>query len=185
MLTGRESIEEVTNDIKTTFYKSFKKEGEIAYITLNLKTTKIEILSAVPESDYEKEYLKTNYKKILDIVKEELKQSGSIFISTAETKEKKEIMAKINNLYIEYEKFYERSKNRYDCFNEELEKWDINITDIYNIISMEFSMDSLEKVYSLIDNNNKRAYYTTQILDKSDYYSNQIKSKTKEIKQFQ
>lgn len=185
MYTGRESMEEVTNDIKGTFYRSFEKEGEIAYITLNLESTKNEILSAVPESDYEKEYLKANYKKILDMVKNDLKQSDLIFRNEGETREKQELISKINNLYIEFEQFYEKSKNKYGKFNEEIERWDLHITDIYNIISMEFSTNSLEKIYYLIDKNNKRTYYTTQIIDKSNYYSGIIQSKTEEIKQCQ
>lgn len=185
MYTGRESMEEVTNDIKGTFYRSFEKEGEIAYITLNLESTKNEILSAVPESDYEKEYLKANYKKILDIVKNDLKQSDLIFRNEGKTREKQELISKINNLYIEFEQFYEKSKNKYGKFNEEIERWDLHITDIYNIISMEFSTNSLEKIYYLIDKNNKRTYYTTQIIDKSNYYSGIIQSKTEEIKQCQ
>lgn len=185
MYTGRESMEEVTNDIKGTFYRSFEKEGEIAYITLNLESTKNEILSAVPESDYEKEYLKANYKKILDMVKNDLKQSDLIFRNEGETREKQELISKINNLYIEFEQFYEKSKNKYGKFNEEIERWDLHITDIYNIISMEFSTNNLEKIYYLIDKNNKRTYYTTQIIDKSNYYSGIIQSKTEEIKQCQ
>lgn len=185
MYTGRESMEEVTNDIKRTFYRSFEKEGEIAYITLNLESTKNEILSAVPESDYEKEYLKVNYKKILDMIKKDLKQSDLIFKDEGETREKQELISKINNLYIEFEQFYEKSKNKYGEFNEEIERWDLNITGIYNIINMEFSTNSLEKIYYLIDKNNKRIYYTTQIIDKSNYYSGIIQSKTEEIKQCQ
>ena len=126
MYTGRESMEEVTNDIKRTFYRSFEKEGEIAYITLNLESTKNEILSAVPESDYEKEYLKVNYKKILDMIKNDLKQSDLIFKDEGETREKQELISKINNLYIEFEQFYEKSKNKYGEFNEEIERWDLN-----------------------------------------------------------
>lgn len=185
MYTGRESMEEVTNDIKRTFYRSFEKEGEIAYITLNLESTKNEILLAVPESDYEKEYLKANYKKILDMIKNDLKQSDLIFKDEGETREKQELISKINNLYIEFEQFYEKSKNKYGEFNEEIERWDLNITGIYNIINMEFSTNSLEKIYYLIDKNNKRTYYTTQIIDKSNYYSGIIQSKTEEIKQCQ
>lgn len=185
MYTGRESMEEVTNDIKGTFYRSFEKEGEIAYITLNLESTKNEILSAVPESDYEKEYLKANYKKILDMVKNDLKQSDLIFRNEGETREKQELISKINNLYIEFEQFYEKRKNKYGKFNAEIERWDLHITDIYNIISMEFSTNSLEKIYYLIDKNNKRTYYTTQIIDKSNYYSGIMQSKTEEIKQCQ
>ncbi len=185
MYTGRKSKEEVTKDIKETFYNSFNKEGEIAYITLNLKSTKDEILLAVPESDYEKEYLKINYKKILDMVKNDLKQSDFIFNDEGETKKKKKIISKINNLYIEFEQFYEKSKNKYGEFNEEIEKWDSNFTDICNIINREFSVNSLEKIYYLIDKNNKRTYYITQIIDKSNYYYDALQNKTEEIKQCQ
>ena len=166
MYTGRKSKEEVTKDIKETFYNSFDKEGEIAYINLSLESTKNEILLAVPESDYEKEYLKENYKKILDKVKNDLKQSDCIFKDEEKSRKKKNLISKINELYVEFEQFYVKSKNKYGEFNEEIEKWNSNFTDICNIINMEFSVNSIEKVCYLIENNNKRTYYITQIIDK-------------------
>lgn len=73
MKINSESIERITNELRESFKKSFAQEGEFALVTLNLRSTKEEIIETIGKNKHEKKYLIKNYEYILNTIKEELR----------------------------------------------------------------------------------------------------------------
>ena len=67
----RDQHKAIELDLRNAFIKVFEKYGtEKAIILLNLKTTRDDILSQVPENDFEYQWTSKNYYKILKQVQE-------------------------------------------------------------------------------------------------------------------
>ena len=69
-------------------------------------------------------------------------------------------------------------------FKSELKQFNENLKDIKKTVNIEFSLESLQKTYNLINENYRRYYLILRIIKKAKDYSKLIKDKEKEIKNY-
>lgn len=185
MKINSESIERITNELRESFKKSFAQEGEFALVTLNLRSTKEEIIETIGKNKHEKKYLIKNYEYILNTIKEELRNLQKMFIEeTDKIKEKEDLVSKIKKICRGYNYYYKHNKNKSHEFKSELTRFKKNIDDIKDVISTEFSLEVLIEVYKQIEENYKRCDLLVKIIKKLNYYSKEIKKKSRDIKKF-
>lgn len=185
MKINSESIERITNELRESFKKSFAQEGEFALVTLNLRSTKEEIIETIGKNKHEKKYLIKNYEYILNTIKEELRNLQKMFIEeTDKIKEKEDLVSKIKKICRGYNYYYKNNKNKSHEFKSELTRFNKNIDDIKDVISTEFSLEVLIEVYKQIEENYKRCDLLVKIIKKLNYYSKEIKKKSRDIKKF-
>ena len=103
---------------------------------------------------------------------------------TDKIKEKQEMVAKIKKICKGYNYFYKHSKSKMKEFKSELKQFNENLKDIKKTVNIEFSLESLQKTYNLINENYRRYYLILRIIKKAKDYSKLIKDKEKEIKNY-
>lgn len=145
--------------MKQKMKKTFQTEGEMGYITLNLKETKEKLIKGIIKSEAEKEIASECYTQILEAVKEETKKEGKLFQNEEETRrEKADILNRIHQEYWAFESQFGKVKGTVPKKEKNLVKWEVDLEKIENVVANEFGVSSLEKVENFVKEKNKTAF---------------------------
>lgn len=139
--------------------KTFQKEGEMGYITLNLVEMKEKLIRSVAKNEVERENASKCYTQIVETIKEEAKKEGKLFQNEeGKRREKADILNRIHQEYWKFESQFGKMKGIVPKHEKNLVKWEVDLEKIENLVANEFSMLSLEKVESFVQERNKTAF---------------------------